>query len=405
MRLKAKILLLICINMFCELQAQSLQGKVVAVGMHMPIAAASIFLSNTSIGTITNDKGEFTITHFPAGRFDLVISCIGYETQIITVNSTQLPELLAITLQPKAKQLQEVILEPYDVNGWAKWGNFFIENFIGKSTFAAQCIFKNKDVVKFKFNKKQNTLKAFADEPLIIENKALGYILKYELKLFEYDFTNRTFYYQGYPLFEEMRAKRLGITKHWMKNREEAYYGSLMHFMRSVYRNKIIEQGYQVKKIVRVENKEKLRIKQLYKSLVLKGTFTLDINAIVGDSASYYKRILEEPDHKDYLINKILPGDSIASALDKITVALEFTDYLQIAYTKMKEPFEYYNGLGKRYGENSVMSEISLPHKTGVAVLANGSYYEGFNLMTSQFWAWWEKAATLLPLDYWPPKK
>jgi hypothetical protein len=214
------LLMIICSN--C-VKSQTLQGKIVAANNHQPIAAASIFLSNTSVGTIANDKGEFTIARFPAGRFDVVVSSIGYETQIITVNSTQLPELLTVILQPKAKQLQEVILEPYDANGWSRWGNFFIENFIGKSAFAAQCTFKNKDIIKFRLSKKQNILKAFADEPLIIENKALGYILRYELKLFEYDFTKHTFYYQGYPLFEEMVAKRSGIAKRWAKNREDAY--------------------------------------------------------------------------------------------------------------------------------------------------------------------------------------
>lgn len=393
--------MIICGN---QVIAQTLNGKVLAAETKQPIAAASIFLSNTSVGTIANDKGEFTIARFPAGRFDVVVSSIGYETQIITVNSTQLPELLTVTLQPKAKQLQEVILEPYDANGWSRWGNFFMENFIGKSAFAAQCTFKNKDAIKFRFNKKLNTLKAFADEPLIIENQALGYILRYELKLFEYDFTKRTFYYQGYPLFEEMTAKRPGIAKRWAKNREEAYYGSLMHFMRCVYRNKVVEQGYELRKIIRVPNQEKIRVRQLYKSLVLSGTSTIDVNAIGGDSGDYYQRILREPDSKDFLINKIVPSDSIAYALNPTTAALEFTDYLQVIYTKKKEPYEYYRSLGKHYAD-AVESEIHLPNKIGVAVLANGSFYEGLNLMTALFWAWWEKAGTLLPLDYWPPKK
>lgn len=405
MRLIVQRLILLLIIFSNQTIAQSLQGKVVASDTRQPIAAASIFLSNTSVGTIANDKGEFTIARFPAGRFDVVVSSIGYETQIITVNSTQLPELLTITLQPKAKQLQEVILEPYDANGWYKWGNFFIENFIGKSAFASQCNFKNKDALKFRFNKKQNTLKAFADEPLVIENQALGYVLRYELKLFEYDFTKRIFLYQGYPLFEEMKAKRSGIAKRWAKNREEAYYGSVMHFMRCVYRNKIVEEGYELRKLIRVPNQEKIRVKQLYKSFVLRGTSTIDVNAMGGDSSAYYQRILQEPDSKDFLINKILPGDSVAYALNSTTAALEFTDYLQVTYTKKKEPFEYYNSIGKRFGDNAVVSELSLPNKTGVAVLANGSYYEGLNLLTSQFWAWWEKAATLLPLDYWPSKK
>ncbi len=378
--------------------AQSLQGKVVMATTQQPVISASVFLSNTSIGTVTNDKGEFTIAHFPAGRFDVVVSSIGYETQIITITSTQIPVLLTVQLQQQAKQLAEVVLEPYDKDGWQKWGRFFMDNFIGKSAFASDCKLLNSDAVKLKFNKKQNTLKAFADEALVIENKALGYILKYQLKTFEFQFSAQLFYYQGYPLFQEMQTTKPRIQKRWIANREEAYYGSLMHFMRSVYRNKLVQQGFEVRKLIKVDNKEKARVKAIYRSQTKGGVLNM------GDSANYYQEVMRQTDQIATLINIILPGDSIANALDVTTAGLEFSDYLQVTYTKKKEPFEYYNGLGKKYGEKSVVSELHLPNKIGVAVLANGSYFEGVNLITSQFWAWWEKMATLLPLDYWPGK-
>ena len=189
-------------------------------------------------------KGKFTIHNFPAGRYELVVSCIGYTTEVITISSAQLPPSLTVLLKPNVKELQEVIVEPYDKNGWEKWGSFFIENFIGTSAFASDCKLLNKDVVKFRFNKKNNSLKAMSSEQLVIENKALGYLLKYDLIRFEFDFNTRMFIYQGYPLFEEMDTKRKGLQKRWLANREDAYYGSLMHFMRSLYRNKLIEQHF-----------------------------------------------------------------------------------------------------------------------------------------------------------------
>jgi hypothetical protein len=191
----------------------SLKGKVVTSDTHKPVVSANVFLSNTSIGTVTDENGEFSITHFPAGRYDLVVSYIGYESYVISVQSNKLPARLEISLKPKVNELKEVILEPYEKNGWEKWGTFFMENFIGMSAFAEDCKLLNKEVIKFRFSKKNNTLQAFADDRLVIENKELGYLLKYDLVSFDFDFNTRRFLYQGYPLFEEMEAKREGIRK------------------------------------------------------------------------------------------------------------------------------------------------------------------------------------------------
>jgi len=134
---------------------QVLRGRVIGLDNHKPIAFANVFLSNTSIGTITNDNGEFTIEHFPTGRFDVVVSFIGYESYIISLSSNKLPEKLEVVLKPKINELQEVIVEPYEKNGWERWGSFFIENFIGTSAFAADCKLVNSDVIKFRFSKKK----------------------------------------------------------------------------------------------------------------------------------------------------------------------------------------------------------------------------------------------------------
>ncbi|MFX5537743.1 hypothetical protein ABTD88_19250, partial [Acinetobacter baumannii] len=89
---------------------------------------------------------------------------------------------------------------------------------------------KNPEVLKFRFKKKENTHKVVADEPLVIENKALGYILKYSLTAFEFNFTTNVFYYQGYPFFTEMETDKASKIKKWQRNRFDAYRGSLMLF-------------------------------------------------------------------------------------------------------------------------------------------------------------------------------
>lgn len=390
----------------------NLNGRVLSADNKQAVPSANVYISNSSIGTTTDEQGHFIIRNFPSGRYDLVVSCIGYTTQVITISSAQLPNPLTVLMQPKVNELQEVIVEPYEKNGWEKWGSFFMENFIGTSAFSRDCKLLNKDVIKFRFSKKNNSLKAIANDRLVIENKALGYVLKYDLTRFEYDFGTRIFLYQGYPLFEEMETKRKGLQKRWAENREDAYYGSIMHFMRSLFRNKLVEQHFEVRKLIKLPDAEKKRVKALYRAqavnAAINGTVLTEgqLPTLRRDSAAYYRKVMNEPESMNILINKILTGDSIAYALDSVTVGLEFNDYLQVVYTKKKTPPEYQKMLPRSVTSIPLTSELVRTSQRPIMVLATGNYFEGTDLITSGYWAWSEKIANLLPNEYWPsPKK
>lgn len=394
------------------LAQQTLKGRVLAADTKQPIHLANVFLSNTSIGTVTNAEGYFTIEHFPQGRYDVVVSCIGYESFVTTIQSAQLPKTIDINLVPKVNILQEVIVEPYEKNGWDKYGRFFLDNFVGTSALAKECKLKNPETIRFRYNKKENILRAFADEPIILENKALGYILKYDLKTFEYNYSTRIFYFQGYPLFEEMETGRKRLQERWENRRADAYYGSLMHFMRSLFRNQLIQEGFETRKLIKISEEEKKRVRTLYnKRAYTNGVGQIVVNdSILGqgnaDSAAYFRKVMRQPEKMNVLIDKVLPGDSIAFAIDSLTAGLYFEDHLQVIYLYKQVPDEYVqaNGLSVR-AKSPVVSEIFLTRKNTIAVLSNGSYYEGIDLISSGYWGWWEKLATMLPYDYKPPPR
>ena len=216
---RCQFILIFFTSCFLTSSAQTvLHGRVIAFDTHKPVTLANIFLSNSSLGTLTDENGEFTITKFPPGRYDLVVSFIGYETYSVQIESAHLPGSLEIILKPRVIELQEVIVESYDKDGWEKWGNIFLTHFMGTSPFAEQCRLLNKGTLKFRFNKKNNLLRVSADEPLLIENKALGYVLRYNLAHFEYNFTEHIFFYGGYPFFEQMKTNRVGLQKKWIEN-------------------------------------------------------------------------------------------------------------------------------------------------------------------------------------------
>ena len=70
------ILISFIANLHLCFAQQALRGKVIASDSKQPIHLANVFLSNTSIGTVTNAEGIFVLDRFPQGRFDVVISCI-----------------------------------------------------------------------------------------------------------------------------------------------------------------------------------------------------------------------------------------------------------------------------------------------------------------------------------------
>lgn len=391
------------------LHAQTLRGIVLSADNRQPVPAASVFLSNTGVGTITRDDGRFELNRFPSGRYELVVTSLGYETYSVVVQSASLPEQLQILLKPKARELQEVVVEPYEKNGWEKWGKFFLENFIGISAYAKEVRLKNPDAIRFRHNKKTNTLNAYADEALVIENNALGYVLRYQLEQFEYRFSANMLLFQGFPFFEEMESKRYGKIKRWQLNRENVYEGSLMHFYRSLFRNKLVEEGFELRRSVDVVNQEKARIKEKMRAQ-MKGAVqqgnkvfvsggTLSVTA---DSATYQNQVMRQPDKMEVLYQPIIPADSIAYAIDSVTVGLYFKDYLHVTYPKKKEPAEIAKALGKQVAGDALVSKLQLLNNKEIAVLANGSFFEPTDILAHGYWAYWERMATMLPLDFKP---
>lgn len=406
------LLFLFCFVTQAAVAQHTLKGKVLAADTRQPIHLANVFLSNTSIGTVTNAEGLFTLEHFPPGRYDVVVSCIGYESYVTTIQYAQLPLTIEINLKPRINILEEVIVEPYEKNGWEKYGQFFLDNFIGTSALAKDCKLMNPKTVRFRFNKKENILRAFADEPIVLENRALGYTLKYDLKTFEYNYGTRIFYFQGYPLFEEMETGRKRLQQRWEDNRADAYYGSLMHFMRSLFRNKLLPEGFEVRKLIKISEEEKKRVRTVFNKRAytnFNGRIVVN-DSILGegnmDTAAYYRKVMSQPEKMNVLIDKLLPGDSIAFAIDSFTAGLFFDDHLQVIYLYKQVPDEYLqaNRLSVQ-AKSAVVSEIFLPRKKTIAVLANGSYYEGIDMISSGYWGWWEKLATMLPYDYKPPPR
>jgi hypothetical protein len=390
---------LFCLSLLFDTYAQKLlKGVVIDADKNVPVPKASIFLSNTSVGTSADTEGKFELS-IPAGKYDLIVSSIGYQTHNQPVSGTEVQDFTTIKLKEKAPELEAVIIEPFEKDGWRKWGTWFIENFIGTSKYSKDCRIRNPEVLKFRNSRRTNDLTAIAIAPLVIENKALGYRITYQLESFRYDFTSRYLVYTGYPFFENLEGgerKR----RQWEQARNDVYDGSLLHFMRALYRNQIIQEGFEMRRLVKKPNTEKQRIRMVYKTSRRVEESGRMISTIKKDSSAYYDHILAQPDYTDILYKEIIPGDSIAYGVDSTTAEMAFPDYLLITYPHKPVPPEF-KRLYPKSGD-VLQSEITLINHNPIAVLSNGSYFDPADLLSIGFWAWWEKTATMLPFDFKP---
>ncbi len=401
------LMLLIICSCFFNLSAQaqsSFRGIVLDSITKQPLTGINLFLSHTSIGTTTDQSGHFILDRIPQGKFELVISSLNYETRTISINSSHLPESIQLLLKPTANELQEVIVEPYDEDGWERWGKYFNAHFIGNSALAADCKLINPDVVKFRFSRKNNTIRAFSRDKLIFDNKALGYRILYLLTKFEYNLEERSFFYSGYPQFQEMEPKNNDQKMRWAKKRKEAYQGSIMHFMRALYNNQLEKEGFEIHQIFKVDYTEYKRASSLFKaySKALKNKEPI---SIAKDSLEYYKKASKLGANEfnvqlDQLITKDDLVAPIDTSVDATAQFMGFLGWLRVTYQHKRDPIEYAKITLKRI--DHINSDINLPNKIGLSIYPNGTYFYGYNLFVEGYWSWWEKLSTHLPTDYQP---
>lgn len=87
-------------------QSSQVNGVVKSQEDGQPIIGASVLVLGTTLGTITNIDGKFTISNVPSTAKKLRVSYVGMTPQEVTIK----PEILNIVLQPDTKTLDEVVV-------------------------------------------------------------------------------------------------------------------------------------------------------------------------------------------------------------------------------------------------------------------------------------------------------
>ncbi len=388
---------------------QQVRGKVTDSNSGSPLSGCSIFISGSSVGTVSGADGSFTLSGIPRGKHELVVSYIGYQTFTRVIQDGQLPLVLNISLQVKARDLELVVAEPYSEDNWDQWGQVFMDNFLGTMPQADRCRILNSKSIRFRYYKKSKRLKAIADEPILVENDLLGYRISFQLEEFELNFSQGTTFYLGYSLFEEIGSRGPKAMARKEENRRKAYEGSVMHFMRALYDNRLSAEGFEIRRVQRNPNTEKQRVKEVYRKAmnlmkdekgVVKIGPGLVTPGIDADSAVYYRKIMLQPDQLDTYGEWKLTADSLITARDTALLEFQFPDYIEVTYLKALEENEYLMDQHLSRKRDYRRSMVTLFGGNPIVVNRFGNYYNPQDFVTLGYWAWSEKMANALPIDY-----
>jgi hypothetical protein len=229
---------------------QVIKGTILEKGTDNTISTAAIYYAGTFVGTLADKNGNFELDISKSTLLPLTISSIGYYSVTLTDYSTDKP--LIIYLVPKLYELKEVVISSRPLFRKRKEClKLFKDVFLGTTYNARNCEIINEKDISFNYDTCQDTLKAIASMPILINNRALGYKIRYYLDKFEYYKINGTFFYKGNISFiEDLTSgksdKKLS-ERFYEKRRKNAYLGSRMHFFRALWSDDIKSAGFIVK--------------------------------------------------------------------------------------------------------------------------------------------------------------
>jgi len=223
---------MLCVFLCGNLIAQTTIMGVVTDFKNAPLPYTSVYLSKTTIGVLTNDKGAYLLKVPKDGTFEMITSCVGFKLNSQIITTVGIPQAINIQLLTDTILLKELKTQAIDINR-KKYFNLFIECFIGSSPNAKSCVILNPEDIYVYRDYRDSLLKAKSQKPLRIENKSLGYTVMFDLSEFSYNQTTGHLRYSGNHFFEPMAGNK-GQNNRWERKRLDTYDGSKIHFLRTL---------------------------------------------------------------------------------------------------------------------------------------------------------------------------
>lgn len=224
-----------------DLSAQLIEGQILIYGTEDPLPNASIYYDGMYKGGISDEHGIFRLQSLASGKTPIIVSAVGYHSTSIADYTSN--EFIKIYLEPKTYSLDAVVVT-FDGMTREEKEAIFKAEFIGVSANSLQCEILNINDISLVYNRKRQTIEAFAKGPILLYNKALGFKITYYLEQFRYSPGN-IFFTGNYFFDPDTTLSGKDLTR-VEKRRKEAYLGSRMHFIRSMYNGRLRQEGYRL---------------------------------------------------------------------------------------------------------------------------------------------------------------
>ncbi len=211
-----------------------------------PIEFASVYLSQTTIGTTSGKRGYFQLIA-PKGVYDLVISSVEFNTKVIKIDTrTKDTTKINVVLEKKTLIVNEISVRDEEDTNWQKQFSIFKKLILGENENVKECIFKDEFYIDF--NENDFKIEAKSSKPFFVINSKLGYTIECNLANFSYNKLSKKCSYKLHTGFKEFNTFNKDSLETFAENREKVYQGSLMHLLNSLIKggNEFQKEGFRI---------------------------------------------------------------------------------------------------------------------------------------------------------------
>ncbi|MTI88428.1 MAG: carboxypeptidase-like regulatory domain-containing protein [Balneolaceae bacterium] len=240
------LLMFTCLGSIAQAQKTIISGTVTDKESGEPLQSVGVYLSGTTSGGATNDKGAFSFKTDETGEFIFVASLIGYgrtSFRILIKPGENLEYDIKLAIEEIV--LGEIVVTASNKE-WENNFSHFRKFFLGIGRFSNNLSIVNPEVVSFNKSSDGKELIALAKSPVVVRNPALGYRVEVDIIETRFNPFSGEGVYKVYSHFTELEPSSLSQARRWKKNRKKAYEGSSMHFFRSLEKGQIREEGFKI---------------------------------------------------------------------------------------------------------------------------------------------------------------
>lgn len=349
-----------------------IRGRVIDNESKLPLKGASVYINNTTQGTVTDADGNFELGTFQPGIYHVVASYVGYKPLLYSAEIKTSGFFISFKLDKKETIIREVLVLNSETR--KRYIEIFKKFVLGISNAAEHCSVKNIEEVQFASGETKDEIRAYTEKELVIENPELGYTLYFELVDFNYSKADSRAFFLGYTRYVDW-GKDEETKKKWLRKRKEAYEGSTVHFFRSLIKKKLAEEGFAVYQIGALPGSEKGSM-SVDTSLQKSNTRMQTESKAIEDSI-----IRLYPDSENRIYELLIAGGWRIIYVKNTSLKTEI----------MRKTFLVQPRKGTLAGLRLRATPVLINEK-GVMLTPIGVYYEGV-------WAY-ERLANMLPEDY-----